>query len=117
MTADANAYSLGAAMLQESLDGSWQPAAYASCALTETERNYGQYSGSASNLWACKEFDFYLLGRIFKIESNRKPLVTLLRSKDLCDKPLGMLRLRLMQYQCSKFSHAPIGYVCHRPAV
>lgn len=109
VTADASAHSLGAALLQESPDGSWQPVAYASRKLTETERRYGQIEKEALAItWACEKFDFYLVGRIFEIETDHKPLVPLLGSKDLCDLPLRVQRfkMRLMRYQYSIF-HTP----------
>ena len=76
VTADASEHSLIAALLQEIPDGSWQPVAYASHKLTETERRYGQIEKEALAItWACEKFDFYLVGRIFEIEMDHKPLV------------------------------------------
>lgn len=109
VTADASAHSLGAALLQESAEGMWQPVAYASRKMTETEMRYGQIEKEALAItWACEKFDFYLVGRTFEIETDHKPLIPLLGSKDLSDLPLRVQRfkMRLMRYDYTIF-HTP----------
>ena len=88
VTADASAQSLGAAILDESPDRSWQPVAYASRKLTETKRHYGRIEEALAITCAWEKFDFHLVGRILEIDTDHKPLVPLLGSKDLCDLPL-----------------------------
>ena len=53
--------------------------------------------------WACDRFHQYLLGLRFHIETDHKPLVPLLSSKNLDDLPLRVqrFRLHLMRYDFS----------------
>ena len=109
VTADASAHSLGAALMQENDMGEWQPVVYASRRMTDTERRYGQIEKEALAItWACEKFDFYLVGRMFEIETDHKPLIPLLGSRDLSDLPLRVQRfkMRLMRYQYDIF-HTP----------
>ena len=71
--------------------------------------------------WACEKFDYYLIGRRLQIESDHKPLVTILGEKDLSCLPVKVQRLmlRLMRYNYGIF-HAPgkdmfIADVLNRP--
>lgn len=109
VTADASSHSLGAALMQENQFGEWQPVVYASRKMTDTERRYGQIEKEALAItWACEKFDFYLVGRMFEIETDHKPLIPLLGSRDLSDLPLRVQRfkMRLMRYQYRIF-HTP----------
>ena len=45
--------------------------------------------------WACEKFATYILGRKFQIETDHKPLVPLLGSKNLDSLPPQILRFRL----------------------
>lgn len=109
VTADASCHTLGASLLQEQGEGGWKPVAFASRRLTEAERRYGQIEKEALAItWACEKFDFYLVGRHFEIETDHKPLIPLLGSKDLSDLPLRIqrFRMRLMRYDYVVF-HTP----------
>lgn len=109
VTADASRHTLGAALLQRNESGEWQPVSYASRKMTETEGRYGQIEKEALAItWACEKFDFYLVGRDFQIETDHKPLITLLGQKDLSDLPLRVQRfkMRLMRYRYDIF-HTP----------
>lgn len=109
VTADASCHTLGAALLQNQGNGEWVPVAYASRKLTDAERRYGQIEKEALAItWACEKFDFYLVGRQFEVETDHKPLIPLLGSKDLSELPLRIQRfkMRLMRY-CYQIFHTP----------
>ena len=92
---DASSFGLGAVLLQRWADN-WRPVAYASRALSETERGYAQIEKEAlANIWACTKFTDYLLGSKFLIETDHKPLVPLLNTKHLDCLPPRILRFRL----------------------
>ena len=83
LSADASSYGLGAVLLQET-NNEWQPVAYGSRTMTETERRYTQIEKEALSLtWAAEKFSMYLLGRSFHMETDHKPLVPLLSTKSL----------------------------------
>ena len=95
VSADASAYGLGAVLLQKT-DSDWKPVAYASRAMSETERRYAQIEKEALAItWACEKFSMYILGKRFSIETDHKPLVPLLGSKHLDSLPPRVLRFRL----------------------
>ena len=45
--------------------------------------------------WTCKKFDFYYMGKAFQIETDHKPLVSLLGEKNLSQLPLHVQRFKL----------------------
>ena len=53
--------------------------------------------------WACERLSQYLIGSKFEIETDHKPLVPLLSTKNLEDLPIRIqrFRLRMMRYQFS----------------
>ena len=106
--ADASAYGLGAVLLQKHNDD-WKPVAYASRSMTETEARYAQIEKEAlATTWACERFTDYILGKQFHIETDHKPLVPLLGTKQLDNLPPRVLgfRLRLMRFDYT-ISHVP----------
>ena len=81
VSADASSFGLGAVPLQKDAT-IWKPVAFASRAMSETERCYAQIKKEAlAAVWACDKFADYLLGHTFIIETDHKPLVPLLGSK------------------------------------
>ena len=83
VSADASSFGLGAVLFQGDEDD-WKPVAYASRAMSETERRYAQIEKEALEVtWACEKFTDYILGRKFLIETDHKPLVPLLNLKQL----------------------------------
>ena len=109
VSADASRSALGAVLLQCNPVKEWQPVEYASRKLTDAESRYAMIElESLAVTWACEKFDFYLVGRKFEIETDHKPLVSLLGNKDLSQLPLRVQRfkLRLMRYGYSIF-HTP----------
>ena len=108
VSADASSHGLGAVLLQQS-GSTWRPVAYASRAMTNTEKRYAQIEKEAlASTWACEKFSHYLLGLHFLIESDHKPLIPLLGSKRLDTLPPRVLRfrLRLARYNYS-IVHVP----------
>ena len=108
VSADASSYGLGAVLLQE-VDRVWKPVAYASRSLTETEKRYAQIEKEALGVgWACDRFSNYVLGRSFEIETDHKPLVPILSTKNLDNLPPRVLRFRLRMGRFDySISHVP----------
>ena len=95
VSADASSYRLGAVLLQQERS-EWKSIAFASRSMTETETRYTQIEKEAlATTWACEKFATYILGRKFQIETDHKPLVPLLGSKNLDSLPPRILRFRL----------------------
>ena len=95
IASDASSFGLGAVLMQQQ-EQEWRPVAYASRALTETERHYAQIEKEALAVtWACEKFQTYLLGLNFTIETDHKPLVPLLSTKSLNCLPPRIIRFRL----------------------
>ena len=95
--------------MQQQPTGEWKPIAYISRALTVTEQRYTQTEKEALAVtWACERFRDYLVDLHFHIETDHKPLVPLLTSKNLDELPIRVqcFRLRLMRFSYS-MSHVP----------
>ena len=108
ISADASSYGLGAVLRQYD-KGFLKPVAYASRSMSETEQRYAQIEKEALAItWACEKFSNYLIGSKFKIQTDHKPLVPLLSTKDLAELPIRVQRfkLRLMRYNFT-ISHIP----------
>ena len=99
---DASSVGLGAVLLQEG-----QPVAFASRALSATERNYAPIEWEAlAVVFACEHFDSYILGKHVTVYSDHKPLETILNKSILkAPKRLQRMRLRLQRYELT---------VCHK---
>lgn len=113
VSADSSRWALGAVLLQRNSSNEWQPVEYASRKLTSAETRYAMIElESLAVTWACEKYDFYLVGRNFEIETDHKPLVTLLGEKDLSLLPLRVQRfkLRMMRYSYTIF-HTPGKYM------
>ena len=109
ISADASAYGLGAVLLQSQDGVTWQPVAFASRSLNETELRYAQIEKEAlAIVYACEKFSEYVLGKVILLETDHKPLVPLLGSKSLDILPPRVLcfRIRLMRFQYS-INHVP----------
>ena len=106
ISADASSHGLCAVLLQENKQ-EWQPVAFASEAMSETETKYVQIEKEALAItWACEKFSTYILGKhniFISIETDHKPLVPLLGCKQLDNLPPRVLRfrLRLMRFSYS----------------
>ena len=96
ISADASSYGVGAVLLQSKDDITWQPVAFTSRALSETESRYAQIEKEALALvYACEKFSDYVLGKDILLETDHKPLVPLLGSKSLDTLPPRVLRFRI----------------------
>ena len=87
---------LGAACLQEV-----RPIAYASHAMTETEQCYAQIEKELMAVtFACNRFHDYIYGKQVKVETDHKPLVTIMK-KPLHAAParLQKLMMELQRYE------------------
>lgn len=76
--------------------------AYISRLLSETEKRYAQIEKEALALvWACDKFSDYLVGKLFKLETDHKQLVPIFTSKSLDDLTfrLQRLKMRMMRYR------------------
>ena len=108
ISADASAYGLGAVLLQQHAD-MWQPVAFASRSMTDTERRYSQIEKEALALvWACEKFGDYAIGKDITLETDHKPLVPLLGKTNLDCLPPRVLRfrIRLMRFSYT-ITHIP----------
>ncbi len=100
---DASKYGLGAVLMQ---DG--RPIAYSSKSLSESEINYAQIEKELfAILFGCKRFHQYIYGRQVVVESDHKPLESIMR------KPLASVppRLQRMILQLQKYNFT----IIHRP--
>ncbi|XP_063077523.1 uncharacterized protein K02A2.6-like [Engraulis encrasicolus] len=96
VAADASSFGLGGVLSQKQQSGEWRPVAFISRSMTDTERRYAQIEKEALALtWACERFQSYLIGKDFLIQTDHKPLISLLGSRALDDLPPRILRFRL----------------------
>ena len=90
------------------------PVAYASRAMSPREHRYAQIEKAALGItWASEHFSDYLIGLKFHIETDHKPLVSLLGSKSLEDLParIQRFRMRMMRFTYT-ISHVPGKDLC-----
>ena len=100
VSADASSYGLGSVLLQQQSDKAWKAVAYASRTLTSAEQKYAQIEKEALAVTrSCERFNDYLLGTTFHINTDHKPLVPLLSTKNLDELPTCIrFKMRLMRY-------------------
>ena len=101
VSADACKFGLGSVLLQKDKEG-WKPVFYASRSLTETEQRYAQIEKEALAMtWACERYEDFLVGlKTFTIETDHKPLLSLMKSKalDLLTPRIQRFRMRMMRF-------------------
>ncbi|KAK5906498.1 hypothetical protein CgunFtcFv8_002359 [Champsocephalus gunnari] len=108
VSADASSYGLGSVLLQK-LEEDWRPVAYMSRSLTQTEQRDAQVENEVLGLtWNCERFRNFLIGRHFELDTDHKPLLSLLGSQALDALPPWIQRFRmgLMDYSYS-ITHVP----------
>ena len=113
VSADSSSYGLGSVLLQQH-DNIWKPVAYASRSLTPVEQRYGQIEKECLAItWSCEKFQDFLIGLKFHVETDHKPLVSILGSKNLDDMTprIQRFRMRLMKFHFSIF-HVPGKLIC-----
>ena len=84
LSADTSSLGLGAVLLQTS-EGVRRPVAFASRAMTPTEQRYSQIEEALATTWSLERFHDYVYGMRFLVETDHKPLVSLLSSKKNLD--------------------------------
>ena len=98
---DASQYGLGGVLLQEK-QGVWRPVAYASRSLTSAETRYAAVEKEALAVtWGCERFAQYLVGKHFEIQTDHRPLVSLLGKKRLDELPVRIQRFRIRLFRFS----------------
>jgi predicted aspartyl protease len=101
ISADSSLNGLGGVLLQQQTDQTWKPISYISRTITPSEKNYSNIEREALAItWSCDKFKDYIVGKDIVIETDHKPLTTILTSKELNDLTprLQRLRIRLMVY-------------------
>ncbi len=102
VSADSSSYGLGAVIKQQQPDGTWRPVAFASRALSDVERRYAQIEKECLALtWACERFSDYVIGKKFVLQTDHKPLTSLLsplRALDDVPPRIQRMRIRLMRF-------------------
>ena len=90
VTCDASKSGLGAALLQGD-----KPVAFASRALTDAERRYAQIEKELlAAVFAFEKFNQYTYGRCVEVETDHKPLVSIVK-KSLTSAPPRLQRMLL----------------------
>ena len=103
VTCDASKCGLGAALLQDD-----KPVAFASRALTDAEMRYAQIEKELlAVVFAFEKFNQYTYGRCVEVETDHKPLVSIVK-KSLTSAPprLQRMLLRLQRYEI-KMTYKP----------
>ena len=101
IAADASGIGIGAVLLQIQEDGSRRPVSFISRSLNDAEKNYATIAKEAlAATWASESFNEYLLGLEYTLETDHKPLLPLLSTKEIAKMPprIPRFRLRLMRY-------------------
>ena len=91
---DASSSELGAVLLQRQEDGQDRPVAFASRSMPVTEQHYSQVEKEALAVtWACEKFSDYVIGLMFKVQTDHNTLVPVLSTKRLDGIPPRIQRL------------------------
>lgn len=95
---DSSKAGIGCCLLQNS-----QPVAFASQALTKTEQRYSQIEKELlAIVFAAEKFHYYIYGQSVTVQSDHKPLQTILRKPfEKISGRLQRLCLRLLKYNLS----------------
>ena len=102
VSADASPYGMGGVQLQKDSEG-WKPIFYASWSMTPTEQRYAQVEKEALAMtWCCEKFADYLVGLPqFTIETDHKPLLALMKKKNLDELSPRIQRFRMRMMRVS----------------
>ena len=119
VSADASSFGLGAVLQQRQKNGELRPIAFISRSLSDTEKRYAQIEKEALAVtWTSERFQDYLIGLHYTIETDHKPLVPLLSSKNLEELPIRIqcFCLRLMRFSYT-IVHVPGKSLCTADAL
>ena len=104
VTTDASGYGMGATLSQVQKDGSRRLVAAASRSLTDAERRYACIERECLCIaWAVEKFRMYVTGLVFTIETDHKPLIPILMSKDIASLSPRLQRFRL-RLKCFEYT-------------
>ena len=97
VSADASSHGIGAVLTQTQADGTRRLIAAASRSLSDTEQRYAVIEKEALAVtWALEKFSRYVLGMTdLLVETDHKPLVSLLGNQEIFKLPARILRFRL----------------------
>ena len=101
MSANASSHGLGAAVLQEQVNGDVKPVSYILRSLSSTEEQYTQMEKEAlAFTWACERFSDFLIGLKFSIETDYKLLTPLFSMTHLEELPVRVqcFRLQMLRF-------------------
>lgn len=102
VSADSSCFGLGCCLMQEKPDKSREIVAFSSRLLSEVEKRYAQIEKEALAVtWAAEKFSDYITGvKNVIFETDHKPLLQILKTKNLDDLSprLQRFRMRLMRY-------------------
>ena len=79
----------------------WRPVVFCSRLLSDTEQKWAQIEECLTATWACERFQQFLIGVSFILETDHKPLIPLLNSKEL---HLAPVRCQQMLMKLARFS-------------
>ena len=98
ISTDSSSFGMGCVLLQ---DG--KPIAFASASLTPTQQRYAQLEKELlAVVFSCEQFRFYILGVTVKIESDHRPLESIVKKDTSTLSPrLQKMMLRLLRFSFS----------------
>ena len=97
VSADILSYDLSVVLKQRQFDNAWRPVVFALRTITDIKKRYALVEKECLALtWACEHFSDYLIGSQFTLQTDYKPLTSLLSlQRALDDVPLCIQRMRI----------------------